>query len=291
MNNINYQTLETKRKEILKQNKKGFVKGAFYGGIILIVGGILSALLGFIGIVIIVIGLFVFFIVWILQNLKINKKIRAQLYSELTKTINPEFEYSFGEKQLIWEMSNSGFVPKSSNKFVDDAFKIKIAENEAIFGEITVKHIQGNDYLHDFIGVFGFMKLRKNYSFTVIYPHDERKEALRINFLEKNADKSKLNKQKMSLNSEFDKIYSVWTNNPGEAEKILNENLVKLLTEKSANQKLFVAFRDQKMYLGIDAFQPFKLNINKPITEKSAKDFYLNFKKVTDLFSRIYNSL
>lgn len=285
--NIDIQELDKKRREILRKYKNGAVKGTIFGGIPAVLGVILTFIAGFIGIVLIVMSFFTFFIVWILHNLKINKKVRSDLYSAVVKAINPTFEYSFGEKQLIYEINISGFFATNTNKFVDDAFKVKVNYFNAMFGEMTLKHLHGDGYLHDFIGVFGFVKLNKKHSFTIIYPNDKRKEPLRIKFLEKNADKEKIKQKRVPIENKFDEKFSVWTNDEVEAKTILNEKLQTFLLEKSSSEQIYLAFRNDRMYVGIDGKQPFRLKIKKSIDQNSIKQFEKDLMFFVNLYSEI----
>ncbi|MBN2663818.1 MAG: DUF3137 domain-containing protein [Bacteroidales bacterium] len=288
---IDFNALEERRKQIIKQNKNGLVKGVFFGGSVFFLGLILSFIVGFIGIIVSVMGVFVFIIVWILQDLKINKKIRTELFSEFIKFTNKNFKYVVEDKELLFEFKKAAFAPSNSNIFVEDVFKISIFEKEVDFGKITAKHLHQDGYLHDFIGVFGYMKINTNYSFTVIYPHHERKTALSIPFLENKGDKSKLNQQEVEINSNFNKVFSVWSNNHIEAKNILNEKFTAFLLKKSAEFSVYISFRNNKIYVGIDAFQPFNLKINEQITKKSAEDFFADFNKIKALFFELYDVL
>ena len=77
---LDYLGFEQKRLEARKKYAKGLQKAGLYGGSLILTGLILTFTMGFIGIVLMFIGLVAFFIIWIFQNLKarnVLKKVGA----------------------------------------------------------------------------------------------------------------------------------------------------------------------------------------------------------------------
>lgn len=282
--NAYYQFLENKRKEILKNYKSGFVKGLSYGGSLFFLGVLTTIIFGFIGIVLAFMGIVIFVVIWILQNLKINKKIRAELYTEFIKVINNKFEYKIEDNELMFEFKKSGFSPSKSNIYVDDAFNVNINGQKASFGEITAKHLQQSNYLHDFIGVFANIKTNKKYLPLTILP--KNKEYRNHNSL---IYKNKL--KQITINDTFDQKFSVYSNDFSQTKTIVNSCLIKVLNSLPDDFNYMITFQNQAVFIGIDGFQPFRLKIRQPVDKKIADKFYKDFNFVFNLMQNIYSCL
>jgi len=280
----NIRKLEKERKKIIKMNPKGIVRGSIWGGILIFIGLGLSFTVGFLGIVIIVVGVFVFFIVWIIIDVKTNKKLRINLFSKYINNINSSCEYLHGDKALSHEFTQSNFIPIGSFKTVEDVFRTRILNQPIKFGHISVSHIRNHEQVLDFGGWFAVIKTDKKRSFTTIYPNNTRKKALNIKFLHKNSDKNIQSQKKSDINSIFNKEFSVWTNDEQEARQILTLTLQNILFKKKDEVPVFLGWRDDKIFIGIDNIPKLKFKINKKITKKSVEEFYSSYDNLYNFF-------
>lgn len=292
---LNYQNFEKIRKEAQEKNKKGLKMGGIIGGAIALVGIILaiSGMSG-LGIALIIIGIIVFGVYFVVVNSKAKKIVKETVIGDMLKAIDPTFSYSEGDNDLIAGFKKSGFKKMISTSTVDDVFKGKINGMDFKLGEIEVSRDQGsgNDRksVTIFKGAFAKAITTNSYAYTSVIPDLLESSLGKVGKFLQKADVTRLNQKNIHIaeDTEFEKQFSVWTKDEQSARVILNPEFRGYLTKISSMFPIYVGWRDENIYLGMETRQDlFDIRLKDTITEGIVKTFYNDFARYFTIFENV----
>ncbi len=291
--NLDFAKFEQKRLDAHAKNKAGLKKGAAIGGASVLVGILLYALaIKGLGIGLIIIGIILFVAFWGIANSKAEKELKNAIFGDILKDIVPAFSYSKGNKEFGPQFKKSGFKKNISQTFVDDVFFGEIDGCKFGLGEIDVKRKQGDDtQITVFQGPFAYVEANENYPFTTIIPDLIESSLGGLGRALQKADVTRLNQKLIKLDDEqFEKVFAVWTKDEQRANQLLNPHFRGYLLDLSSKSPVYVGWRDNKIYFGLDNRRDlFNMNLKKEITEPILRTFYDDFAEYYNIMENIYS--
>ncbi len=290
---LDFEKFEQKRLKAQAKNKMGLKKGLAIGGATALVGVLLYALESKgLGILLGIFGVFFFIVFWGIANKKASKELKNAIFGDILKDIVPAFLYSKGDREFTTQFKKSGFKKHVSQSFVDDVFFGEINGCKFGLGEISISRKQSeNTQVTIFQGPFAYIETNEEYPFTTIIP-DLMESALGgLGRTLQKTDITRINQKLIKLDDEqFEKVFAVWTKDEQQTKQILNPYFRSYLLDLSSKSPVYVGWRDNKIYFGLDNRRDlFGMNLKKEITESILRTFYDDFAEYYNILENIYS--
>ncbi len=289
--NLDYQKFEEKRKKAHAKNKAGVKKALAVGGGMILVGVLLyMASIKTGGVFLGIAGVFVFIILFGLNNKKAHKELKNAIFGDILSDIIPGFTYSKSDRDFVPQFKKTGFKKAISQSTVDDVFYGEIDGAKFGLGELLLQRKKGENTIDTiFQGPFGHIDSVENYPYTTIIPDLIESSLGGVGRLMQKADVTRMNQKLIKIDDpQFEKVFAVWTKDEESTKKILNPYFRSYLLDLASRSPIYVGWRKNKIHFAIDNRRDlFQMNLRKEITEDILRNFYNDFAEYYNILENI----
>ena len=215
-----------------------------------------------------------------LRSFTYKAKFKSLIFNHIFPKIAPSYKYVVRDEEINQIFKEIGFKYFGRAKLQDCFHGIWNGKNFKL-SIIRYEIYDNSNGNINFQGLFAFLKTTTNqYPHTVIVPN--KQDAI--------GDKDKRKKilKKIKTNdTDFDKLFSVWTKDQNFATKILNSQLKKFLL-KLIEKYPFIGFRDNIIALGLnDRRKAFHIRLNKPFNRETLEQLYNDLQYYIEILEQM----